>query len=369
MSAKETLQCCLSGAWGGLEMVAFETAIKMRASGHSVTTVCPPHSPLQKKLNEEGLPTITVQRHNKYVAPNVVHVLREALQTGKFSSVLVQQMNDLWQIVPALFGMKDVRLVAISHTFIGISKKDFLHRRIYGRLNHLIALTELHKENLLHSLPVPEERIAILPNTIDTTKFTPEKRSADFRNKYLRAPNEVLIGVVSRLDMQKGLLETLSAAAILRDQNVPFKLVIVGKETAEEPGMQTRLEQEIKSRKLENLVYLAGHRSDIDKVMASFDVLLMPSPKETFGRVLIEAMGCGIPAVATSGGGVPNIIQDKINGLLVPPLDAPAIAAALKSICENESLRKSLAKAALESAHSIYDQKKVDQKLYSLLGL
>ena len=90
-----TLQSCLSDAWGGLEMVAFETAVKLKAHGHLVTTICPPGSPLQNKLVEAGLPTIGVSRSNRYFAPKAVRTYRNALRSGRYSSVLVQQLNDL----------------------------------------------------------------------------------------------------------------------------------------------------------------------------------------------------------------------------------------------------------------------------------
>src|SRR6185437_11096945 len=108
----------------------------------------------QNKLVEAGLPTIGVERKRRYFSPGAVLQIRQSLKTGLYSSVLVQQTNDLWQIVPALFGMRQIRLVTISHSFLGISKRDFLHRLLYGRINHLIALTELHKKNLAKRLPV-----------------------------------------------------------------------------------------------------------------------------------------------------------------------------------------------------------------------
>src|SRR6185437_5348619 len=133
------LQTCLSNAWGGLEMVAFEIALKLKADGHFVTTVCPPNSPLERKLRDAGLNVITVQRKNKYFCWSTFRVLRRALKSGRYSTVLAEQMNELWQIVPALFRLPQIQLVGISHTFLGLSKKDSGHRYLYGRVNCLIA--------------------------------------------------------------------------------------------------------------------------------------------------------------------------------------------------------------------------------------
>jgi glycosyltransferase involved in cell wall biosynthesis len=350
-------------------MVAFETAVKMKADGHLVTTICPPGSPLQNKLEQAGLKTLGATRKNKYFSPNVIGIIRAALKTGAYSSVLVQQMNDLWQVVPAIWGMRQVKLVAISHTLVGVSKRDILHSLIYSRLNHLVALTDVHKQNLLKALPVAAETIVILPNTIDLEKFNAKKRSEAFRNEFLTAPNQVLIGVVSRLDIGKGLVETVRSAALLKAWHVPFKMVIVGKETAGESGMKATLEDEIRRLNLRDQVTLAGHRSDIETVIASFDILLMPSPSETFGRVLIEAMGCEVAIVASSGGGVTNIIEHEVNGLLVTPLDVDQMAESLRLLCDRSDKRQRLALNGLKSAENFYNYRKVDQQLYGMLGL
>jgi len=73
----------------------------------------------------------------------------------------------------------------------------------------------------------------------------------------------------------------------------------------------------------------SAESTDIAGVIASFDVLLLPSPAETFGRVLIEAMACGVPIVASGGGGVPDIIRDGETGLLVPPAEVEPLARAI----------------------------------------
>ena len=366
---KGTLQTCLSDAWGGLEMVAFEVALKMKNNGHFVTTVCPPDSPLQNKLREAGLDTIAVERTSKYLCVTCIRTLRRALRTGKYSAVLVEQMNELWQVVPALVGMNDIRLVGISHTFLGISKKDLLHRWLYRRMNYLIALTEIHKTNLLANLPVESSSVAILPNSVDLEKFNPGRRDPGLRVQFGAAPDELLIGVVSRLDVGKGILQVVKVADYLKRWQIPFKLIIVGSETAGESGAKALLEAQIRGAGLEHHVLMIGHRGDIETVIASLDVLLMPSPVETFGRVLIEAMASGVAVVASAGGGVPNIVHDEQNGLLVPPLAAEDMAKAVASYHRDPEKRNRLAQNGLTAAREIYDYRKLDQQLYAILGL
>lgn len=366
---KGTLQTCLSNAWGGLEMVAFEVAQKMKANGHFVTTACVPNSPLQKNLEREGLDTLPVERSSRYFCPRSVRALRRALKTGRYSAVLVEQMSELWQVVPALWNMKHIRLVGISHTFLGISKKDWLHRLLYQRMDSLVALTEIHKQNLLTNLPVKPNSVEVLPNAVDIEKFNPKRKSLSLRQEHLVNGNELLIGVVSRLDLGKGVMEVVQVADLLFKWEIPFRLIVVGSETAGESGAKATLEREIAKRRLGDRVKLIGHRSDIETVIASLDILLMPSPVETFGRVLIEAMASEVAIVASAGGGVPNIIQNGVNGLLVPPLNVEGMAKAIATFYREPDQRHRMASNGLKAAKENYDYRIIDQKLYSILGL
>ncbi len=366
---KGTLQTCLSKAWGGLEMAAYEIALKMKANGHTVTTVCLPDSPLYNRLKQSELDVVPLNRKNRYFSPQTILVLRRMLQSGRYSSVLIELMNELWQVVPAMTGMRDIRLVGISHTFLGVTKRDHLHRWLYGRMDCVIALTEIHKQNLLECLPVGPEIVRVLPNSVNLTKFNPNRRDETWRAQYVKGPQQLLIGVVSRLDLGKGVMEVVHVADLLRKAGVAFKIVIAGSETMGESGAQAALEKEIADRGLQDLVLLIGHHSNIEMIIASLDVLLMPSPKETFGRVLIEAMASEVAIVASAGGSVPSIIENAKTGLLAPALSAEGMAQGIMQYYRNPGMRKRFAQNGLSAALEYYDERKVDQKLYKILGL
>ena len=139
------------------------------------------------------------------------------------------------------------------------------------------------------------------------------KKRRDPGRQYMKAPDEMLIGVVSRLDVGKGLIETLGVAEKLRE----WKIQISDCHRRQRDGWRSRNERNPVKMKFANAilrdhVQLAGHRSDIEAVIASLDVLLMPSPAETFGRVLIEAMASGAAVVACKGGGVANIVRHEV---------------------------------------------------------
>ncbi len=362
------LQTCFSRSWGGLEMVALEMATRMSASGMHVTTACAPGSPLSEHLLSAALPVIPVVRYNKYFSPGTIRILRRELLRRKYSAVLVEQMNELWQVVPAVRGMRDIKLVGISHTLVGVRKKDWLHGRLYGRVDRLIALTDIHRRNLVENLPVREQNISVLPNAVDLRRFHPGLRSEALRQEFLRAPDELLLGVVSRVDKGKGLLEAVEAVGLLKARGLRFRMLIVGRETIGEEGMAKILSDEIARLGLSQHVFVVGHRPDIGAVMASLDLLVMPSPSETFGRVLIEAMASRTAIVASSGGGVPDIIRDGVDGLLVN-LSPESLAGAMERCMLDAGLRERLTAEGLRAALERYDQRVLDRRLYEIIGV
>ena len=103
--------------------------------------------------------------------------------------------------------------------------------------------------------------------------------------------------------------------------------------------------------------------------MASLDILLMPSPAETFGRVLIEAMASKVPIVASSGGGVSSIIRHHIDGVLVKPLSVDEMADAIRFFYDYPDKRKKIADNGVAAVNEFYDYRKVDQKLFDILGI
>lgn len=364
---KKVLQSCLSTGWGGLEMVALESAERLQAAGVDVLTACLPDTPLDQRLRERGLKTVHLPSRHP-LSWSGRRRFRALFRDGGFDAVLIQRLSDLWLLNSSLKRHPELKVLGVSHTFVGVSKKDLLHRIQYARLNALIALTGLHRDNLLANLPIEAERLHVIPNAVDTERFHPSRRSESLRRDLGAKDDEVLIGVVSRLDRGKGLFEALEAAKILAAKKLPFHLCFIGKDTVDDPGTGAEMEKRIAELGLRERVTMAGHRTDIEAVTASLDLFLMPAPGETFGRVLIEAMASGVPLVATGGGGVPDIVHDGVEGLLVKPFDAPGMAAALERLIGDRDLRALTAAAALKAAREVYDAKVILKAWLALIS-
>ena len=151
----------------------------------------------------------------------------------------------------------------------------------------------------------------------------------------------VLLGV-GRFSRWKGFEHLIRASALLRAKSIDHSLLLVGKALPLEEDYENELKQ-LAGRCTQGNVVFAGWRDDVQAIMKAASVLVLPSRREPFGRVIVEAMACGLPVVATNDGGPAEIIKNGINGLLVPSGDAQAIASAVMSLMQNPELSAGIA--------------------------
>jgi len=192
--------------------------------------------------------------------------------------------------------------------------------------------------------------VRVIPNGAD---LPDEEREAPlarrWRERFLATPLKPLWVVAGRLEEQKGhdlLFEALSA--VLR-QGLDFTLVVAG-----DGSRRSWLEQQALSLRLAPRVQFVGQVEDVGSLLAAADAVLLPSRWEGLPLVLLEAMARGRPIVATAVGGVPDVIQDGVNGTLVPPGDAAALAGALEQLHRKADRAVRMGLAAAETVREHY---------------
>ncbi|UYL07274.1 glycosyltransferase family 4 protein [Bdellovibrio sp. SKB1291214] len=360
------LQVCLSTSWGGQEMVALETAQLLQQKNIKCTTVTVSGSPLMQRLVHSHCAVLECNSGTFRTLSSIIQI-RRFLKTQKFSTILVQQLRDLFWIRLASLGYKQNKIIGISHTFLGVFKKDLYHRWIYGRVQEIIALTETHRANLIDHLAIESEKIVVIPNSVSTEKFSPRHKNALLRKEFGCDERTVLIGLIGRLDKAKGQGLLIKAAALLKNNISNFKIVLVGEETLNEQGNLGELKNLCSELNLQEEVIFTGFRTDIPQIAASLDILVMSSDAETFGRVIIEGMASEVAVIGSKAGGVVDIIDDGKTGLLFEPGNAAALANKLLVLSQNLGLRKELAHNGRLKVLNQYDQGKVNEQLLNQL--
>jgi glycosyltransferase involved in cell wall biosynthesis len=126
------------------------------------------------------------------------------------------------------------------------------------------------------------------------------------------------------------------------------------------------LERQIKDHRLEKHVFLVGFRPDILSVHKAFDIFVMSSVTEGLGTSLLDAMGCGKPIVATTAGGMPEVVDDGRTGLLVPPRDHQAMANAIVTLLTDESARQDMGAAGLARVRARFSAERMVEDTLSV---
>jgi len=179
----------------------------------------------------------------------------------------------------------------------------------------------------------------MISNGIDTKKFHPDNTST-IRAELDIKPDCTVITAVSSLTSEKGHRYLLDGLAQLRSKLSDFHLLIIG-----DGPERTNIEQQINTLNLSKQVTLLGRRSDIDNIHAASDLYVLPSLKEGLPMSLLEAMASGVASVATDVGDVAKCIENRVTGLIVPPLDVDALAEAIHTLCVDTVLRQYIGEA------------------------
>ena len=226
-----------------------------------------------------------------------------------------------------------------------------------ARRADMVVANSAYVASQFDGLPV-RQPVRVVHNPVDLGRFDPASADGGAIRRKLGVPGDALVlAVIAQLTPWKGQDDAIEAFAALPPSDPETILLLVGSAKFSGPG--TRFDNvafEGRLRRLANelgvaeRVRFAGERSDIPDVLAATDLLLMPSWREAFGRIAIEAMAMGVPVVATDVGGPAEIVRPGIDGLLLPPRDPVAWSRGLGPILENARKREDMGEQGLARA-------------------
>ena len=211
----------------------------------------------------------------------------------------------------------------------------------------IIANSGEMRRDFIDWLSASMERIRLVYNGMDTQQYNPEVPSA-LRAELGAAPDDVLIGISSRLAPDKGQDAFLRAAARVIGQESRVRFVIIGDDSifSDNIGYVPMLRQMANQSGLADRVVFLGFRQDMPNVYSGLDILVNAAWREAFGLVVVEAMACGKVVVGTQAGGIPEIITHGQDGFLFPVNDDLALAEILLKLIRNPGLRRKIGEAA-----------------------
>ena len=149
---------------------------------------------------------------------------------------------------------------------------------------------------------------------------------------------------IGRIVPVKNLQMLLEALCVIKHSNIKVDVTVVG------DGELRREAEQFVAKKGLSIVHFTGYRSDIPELLSRHDIFILTSLNEGFGRVLVEAMACGLVIIATKVGGVPEIIQEGVNGLLIEPRNYNQLAESIVYLAQNRDKCREIGKKNIKNA-------------------
>jgi len=359
----KVLYSCLSQSWGGMEMFTIDAVLLLLKRNIKTELICYPESKIENEAKQKGIITHAVKA-NGYFEPSAVFKIKKILNAGNFDLVHTQASKDLWSLVPALnLSSKKIPLIMTKQMGSFIVKKDYLHKRLYSRVDKAFAISKVIEKNLIETTPLSPDKITIIHNGVDINRFSPENKNRNkIRAEFNISENELLLGMTARFTPGKGHEEFLIAAKTISKQFNNVKFLFVGEPSRGEIEYAEKIYKLSKDYDLENKVIFTGFRSDIPDILAALDVFVFPSHAEAFGISLAEAMAAGKASVASGSDGPLDIIDDEVNGLFFETGNAEDLTNKLILLIKNPSLRSKLSEQARIKAVKDFDIEKLTDK-------
>lgn len=263
---------------------------------------------------------------------------------------IVQSQHEKSDLISALLPMGLRGAARISNRrdmgFQKSARLKLAFRHLNARFDRLVAPTPAILEGLRKDEAAPAERLLCLPNGVDTQRFAPP--SAEQR-RLLRAAlgydeRHLVIGCVASLTPVKCHHDLLLAFEQVRRELPWARLLLIG-----EGPLRGAIELQVQQAGLADCVRLMGVCQDVSQCLPALDVLALASSTEGLSNAVLEALSCGIPAVVTAVGGNPDLVTQGQNGLLVPPCQVQALAAALLQALRDPGWRAAAGQCARET--------------------
>lgn len=237
-------------------------------------------------------------------------------------------------------------VASIRDLGIYLSPAKLMLQRLVCRMADRVVVNAGAIRDWLVEQGYPAHKIVVIRNGVDTSRFGTRNDGARLRQELGLPPKVPLVTMLARLSPTKGIDHFLEAAAKLRGLHPDAYFLLVGEcfmrspegEFVVDHRYRKVLQDKVESLGLADRVIFAGLRKDVPDVLAAAAVSVLPSLSEGISNTLLESMAAGVPVVATRVGGTPEAVTDGEQGLLVPPGDSEALAAAISRVLSDPLL-------------------------------
>ena len=238
----------------------------------------------------------------------------------------------------------DITLVGVDRSYLPITRFSI------EQSDGVTAISEYLRTVTLRELNI-QRSVEVIPNFVNCDVFQPA--DANCRRSEFAPQGEPILVHLSNFRPVKRIPDVVDIFAIVRAE-IPAKLLMIG-----DGPERTIAEWLVREKGLMKDVYFLGKQNQVQELLNCADVLLLPSEIESFGLAALEGMACGVPAVCSEVGGLPEVIRNGVEGFLVPGHDVKTMAARTLEIVTNPHRREQMGIAARERASTTFCSQKI----------
>jgi glycosyltransferase involved in cell wall biosynthesis len=296
---------------------------------------------IAEKARVRGLTYREIPEHGKFDL-RVLWAIRDIVICHNINIIHSHDYkSDLFAyLVRQLLWSREIALVSTAHAWVMLGLRGELYRRLdlalMRRFDQLIAVSHATMTEMT-AAAIPESRISVIHNGIDTDTWSPTHASSSFRRELKMEKAFPVIGYVGRLMPEKDLDTWLRAAALVAQKYPQARFVIVGE--GKDGETLSHLRKLAAALGLAERVFFPGYREDLLNIYAGFDIFLLSSRREGLPNSLLEAMAMGRPVVTTDVAGAKELVIEGETGFILPQADVHGLASAMIALADNEQLR------------------------------
>jgi glycosyltransferase involved in cell wall biosynthesis len=365
------LELCMSTGVGGLELYAVRTASQLLARHVDCIAAVADGTMTASRMQQAGVPVIPCKKANRFLPLITAKRLARLIQQQQIDIIHMHWARDLnLAVLTKRLARRPVKLIYTRQMMMTRPKHDAYHRALYRYVDLFLTITHELTELARGYVPMPAEAIQTLYYGVQEPPALSEDDKAGLRQTMHVPPDVFAIGMVGRIEEIKGQHLVINALKQLLDQGINAHVTFIG--PAMNQAYMDDLRNTVEENNLSERVTFYGSHDNPIEIMSVFDVVVLATRQETFGLVLIEAMRNCVAVIGTNAGGVPEIIDDGITGLLFEPGNADDLAEKLLILCDeqegSEQRRMAIAKAGKAKADELFSQQQHYDKLLEFMS-
>ena len=350
--------------WRGGQQQAAYLLKGLLAKGYKTAIVCQPESEFEKYCIENKLPHYPIKMRGEIDLPAAFKIANIC----KKECYDILHLHSAHAVATGLW----VKLFASGLKLIGVRRVDFhIKNNPFSKFKYMSKRIEKHvciSENIRTVMledGIADDRLQVIHSGVDPKRFSDVQPPSDFRER-IGIPNDhIIVGTVAALAGHKDYPNLLNAAKIIIESTDNVTFCAVGDGPDEKEILKLADELNLNDRFI-----FTGYRTDVGNFLKTFDIFVLASYLEGLGTSILDAQACGLPVIGCQVGGIPELIDHDVFGMLVPSRDSEALAEAIRDLANDEGKRTRLGLAGKESCERFNIENTINKniELYNKLS-